>query len=294
VTALYAHFKAVSGFEGRFTLKAGFPLKVLSNPNGTVHSEQLKGAKIVQIEGIDGLPLSQKKATSAPPSDSIQSEAPKKREIAAKRGNENDRNEAVPIKAVKMKCNALKPTTKIQILLIGGKRETVTVNLTATMLELYGHVKAVSGFDGRFTLNVGRPPKALNDPEATMESAGLRMERVQQQKGGHGLIRKMVAPESRKWTMADLDRIEGVKIECDGSKPSTTILIVLSGGKSERVTVNLSSSILEIYAHCKAVSGLDDFKLVSGMPSKELVDLEATVESAGLKGTKIIQKMTRK
>ena len=50
------------------------------------------------------------------------------------------------IKAAKIQCDESKPTTRIQIVLIGGKkRETVKVNLTTTVADLYGHVKALSG-----------------------------------------------------------------------------------------------------------------------------------------------------
>jgi len=33
-------------------------------------------------------------------------------------------------------------------------------------------------------------------------------------------------------------------------------VVVLDGGKKEKVTVNLSTTVMEIYAHCKALSDL--------------------------------------
>eukprot|EP01084_Bolivina_argentea_P161642 281385_1 len=48
VSEIYAHFKAVSGYKGQFSLIAGFPPKLLSNANGTVESEKLKGTSIIQ------------------------------------------------------------------------------------------------------------------------------------------------------------------------------------------------------------------------------------------------------
>ena len=41
-------------------------------------------------------------------------------------------------------CDESKPNTRIQIILIGGKRETVKVNLSCTVLKIYAHVKALS------------------------------------------------------------------------------------------------------------------------------------------------------
>ncbi len=91
-----------------------------------------------QKEGIEGLPL-QKKAV---------------RKVVVKKGaaksmEKKPAQSAAPkmtdIYAVKIECDSTKPTTKIQIVFIGGKKETVTVNMTTTISALYSHVTALSG-----------------------------------------------------------------------------------------------------------------------------------------------------
>ena len=153
------------------------------------------------------------------------------------------------------------------------------------MLWLY----SVSGFDGKFTLKSGFPLKPLSDPSATVESAGLKASRLQQHKGGDGLI----APLPKKMTISDLSQIKAAKIECDAADPNVRMLsVVLIGGEREMVDVYLSTTVLEIYAHCKALSGMNEFKLCGGYPPADLTDFEATVESAKLMGMRIIQKRT--
>jgi len=86
------------------------------------------------------------------------------------------------VKPERVAFDASSPNTRIQIILIGGKKEAVKVNLSTTVLQIYGHVKAVSGYDGKFSLMAGFPPKHLNDPAATVESEKLQGSRVQQKK----------------------------------------------------------------------------------------------------------------
>lgn len=86
------------------------------------------------------------------------------------------------VKAERVQFDAKSPNTRIQIILIGGKKEAVKVNLSTTVLQIYGHVKAVSGYDGKFSLMAGFPPKHLKDPTATVESEKLQGSRVQQKK----------------------------------------------------------------------------------------------------------------
>lgn len=73
-----------------------------------------------------------------------------------------------------------KETTKIQIVLFNNKKVTITVNLDNTILELYAHVKSISGIESEFDLLGGYPPKPLADPTATILSAGLKGARVTQ------------------------------------------------------------------------------------------------------------------
>ena len=44
----------------------------------------------------------------------------------------------------KIVVDSSKPTTRIQIVFIGGKKATVMVNMSTTVTEMYGHVKALS------------------------------------------------------------------------------------------------------------------------------------------------------
>ena len=48
------------------------------------------------------------------------------------------------VTAQKIQCNDTNPNARIQIILIGGKRETLKVNLSNTVLQIYAHVKALS------------------------------------------------------------------------------------------------------------------------------------------------------
>ena len=53
---------------------------------------------------------------------------------------------------------------------------------------------------------------------------------------------------------ASFDTVKPTKIQCDDSKPNTRIQIILIGGKKEAIKVNLSSTVLQIYGHVKALS----------------------------------------
>lgn len=48
------------------------------------------------------------------------------------------------IKSEKITCDESKPSTRVQIVLIGGKKETIKVNLITTIKQLYAHVKSLS------------------------------------------------------------------------------------------------------------------------------------------------------
>lgn len=48
------------------------------------------------------------------------------------------------VKPERVEFDASSPNTRIQIILIGGKKEAVKINLSTTILQLYGHVKALS------------------------------------------------------------------------------------------------------------------------------------------------------
>eukprot|EP01083_Nonionella_stella_P278803 948192_1 len=86
------------------------------------------------------------------------------------------------VKPEKIQCDNSKPNTRIQIILIGGKKETLKVNNSNTILQIYGHVKLASGYQGKFTLLAGFPPKPLNNPDATVNDEKLQGVRVTQKK----------------------------------------------------------------------------------------------------------------
>ena len=48
------------------------------------------------------------------------------------------------VKPAKIQFDAKSPNTRIQIILIGGKKEALKVNLTTTVLQIYAHVKELS------------------------------------------------------------------------------------------------------------------------------------------------------
>eukprot|EP00483_Globobulimina_turgida_P009344 UN09363 len=82
------------------------------------------------------------------------------------------------VKPEKIICDTKKPNTRIQILLIGGKKETLKVNNSTTILQIYAHVKAVSGYQGNFSLLAGFPPQSLNNPSATVNDEKLQGARI--------------------------------------------------------------------------------------------------------------------
>eukprot|EP01083_Nonionella_stella_P233259 822047_1 len=86
------------------------------------------------------------------------------------------------VKAERIVCEDTKPNTRIQIVLIGGKKETLKVNNSNTVLQIYAHVKAVSGFEGKFTLLHGFPPKTLDNPCTTVNDEKLQNCRITQKK----------------------------------------------------------------------------------------------------------------
>jgi len=86
------------------------------------------------------------------------------------------------IEGAAIECDQSEPSkvTRVQIILIGGKREAVKVNLSTTVQEIYAHAKIASGYEGTFQLLGGFPPKPLINPESTVEDEGLRGSRITQ------------------------------------------------------------------------------------------------------------------
>ena len=113
----------------------------------------------------------------------------------------------------------------------------------------------------------GFPPKTLSDPLATVQSEGLRASRVIQKEGGAGLKMpaKPTEPLSENNYPDDVtaktlyDSVKSEKIEVDASKPTTKIQLVFIYGWKEALTVNLSTTVLELYAHVRALSDFVQF-----------------------------------
>ena len=121
-----------------------------------MESEGLSGCKVLQIEGIDKL-LLQKKRERKPMESAKQAHSVGiNNNSMLKPAADMKSNDSAPpqqstrvigpleIQPISIECNPSKPTTKIQIVCIGGQRQMVKVNLTTTVLELYGHVKTLS------------------------------------------------------------------------------------------------------------------------------------------------------
>ena len=66
-----------------------------------------------------------------------------------------------------------KPKTVIQFRFHNGQRATLDVNLDHKVSDLHTYIATVAPVDGSYQLINGFPPKPLNDPNATIEAAGL-------------------------------------------------------------------------------------------------------------------------
>ena len=69
--------------------------------------------------------------------------------------------------------NPALPTTTIQFRFHNGQRATLEVNHTHTVGDIRAYVSVIAPVKGNFELISGFPPKALNNPSATIEEAGL-------------------------------------------------------------------------------------------------------------------------
>ena len=66
-----------------------------------------------------------------------------------------------------------KPKTQIQFRFHNGQRATLDVNHDHKVQDLHNYIAVVAPVDGNYQLINGFPPKPLNDPDATIEGAGL-------------------------------------------------------------------------------------------------------------------------
>ncbi len=78
----------------------------------------------------------------------------------------------------------------------------------------------------------------------------------------------------------------------DESLPTTVVQVKTTDGKKLKLKVNTSISVAQFAALVAASNpgSATPFALSAGFPPKDLVDREATVEAAGLKGAAVIQK----
>lgn len=73
------------------------------------------------------------------------------------------------------------PTTTLQVRLLDGRRERVTLNLSHTVAHLQAVVSGLKGTTKPFILVAGFPPKPLDNTALTIEAAGLKGAAVTQQ-----------------------------------------------------------------------------------------------------------------
>ncbi len=66
-----------------------------------------------------------------------------------------------------------KPKTQIQFRFHNGQRAAIEVNHDHKVADLHTYICFVAPVEGSYSLVAGFPPKPLNDPNATIESAGL-------------------------------------------------------------------------------------------------------------------------
>ncbi len=77
------------------------------------------------------------------------------------------------------KADSSRPTTAIQLVLHPRQRVKAIFNLDATVLDVYSHMKQLSGASS-FQMITGFPPVALTDPRQTVVEAKLLNASVQQ------------------------------------------------------------------------------------------------------------------
>lgn len=91
--------------------------------------------------------------------------------------------------------------------------------------------------------------------------------------------------------VVDLSSLSPVEYKLDGS-PSTTIQLIAHDRKKHRVKMNLSATTAQLYQHVMSMTGQRTFSLLEGFPPKPLTaSNSATIESAGLKGASVSQRV---
>ena len=81
-------------------------------------------------------------------------------------------------------------------------------------------------------------------------------------------------------------------VKVDPNAAKATVQVILTGRKRVREQFNMTHTVLDVYRHIMAVSGVQqDFKLMAGFPPKPLTDPSATVKDAKLHGASIEQRL---
>lgn len=70
-------------------------------------------------------------------------------------------------------CDETKPKTRIQFRFHNGQREVVEFNTDHTVADIHTYVMQAAPVDGDYELLSGFPPKPLDNPDITIEGAGL-------------------------------------------------------------------------------------------------------------------------
>lgn len=89
----------------------------------------------------------------------------------------------------------------------------------------------------------------------------------------------------------NVSSLSGSKYILDDDQPKTTIQIVLANRKRVRAQFNTTATVKQLFQHVKAISTMDNFKLMEGFPPKPLSgDLGRTLQEAKLIGTSVQQR----
>ena len=73
----------------------------------------------------------------------------------------------------------------------------------------------------------------------------------------------------------------------DAGQPSTSIQVRLINGKRKIVKINLARTVRDFAAHLREDVPAARFRILTGFPPQPIVDMEQTVEAAGLKGASV-------
>eukprot|EP00485_Elphidium_margaritaceum_P010626 CAMPEP_0202694246 /NCGR_PEP_ID=MMETSP1385-20130828/8151_1 /ASSEMBLY_ACC=CAM_ASM_000861 /TAXON_ID=933848 /ORGANISM="Elphidium margaritaceum" /LENGTH=297 /DNA_ID=CAMNT_0049350059 /DNA_START=33 /DNA_END=926 /DNA_ORIENTATION=- len=86
------------------------------------------------------------------------------------------------------------------------------------------------------------------------------------------------------------DYVQAKELVLKDKEPTANLQIVLLNGDKKTITINLDSTVGELYGHAKWLHDPGRFILLAGFPPKELKDETTTVKEAQLNGVRVTQK----